>query len=49
MATIFRNSLMQDVRDYVIITIGLLLYSIGFPASSCPTKSRRAVWQVPAL
>ncbi len=36
MATIFRNSLMQDVRDYVIITIGLLLYSIGFSCFQLP-------------
>lgn len=36
MAKIFKLSLMQDVRDYVTITIGLLMYAIGFTCFQLP-------------
>lgn len=36
MAKIFKLSLIQDVRDYVTITIGLLMYAIGFTCFQLP-------------
>ena len=36
MVTKYRTSIAQDVRDYVIITLGLLMYAIGFTCFQLP-------------
>lgn len=36
MPTLIKTSLFQDVRDYVTITLGLLLYAIGFTCFQLP-------------
>lgn len=36
MATNFKLTLMQDIRDYVVITVGLIMYSVGFTCFQLP-------------
>ena len=32
----FKVSILQDVRDYVVITLGLLMYAVGFSCFQLP-------------
>ena len=32
----FKVSILQDVRDYVVITVGLLMYAVGFSCFQLP-------------
>lgn len=36
MVTKFRTTVGQDIRDYIVITIGLLMYAIGFTCFQLP-------------
>ena len=36
MVTKFKTSMAQDVRDYVVITIGLIMYALGFTCFQLP-------------
>ena len=48
MVTKYRTSIAQDVRDYVIITIGLLMYAIGFTCFQLPYEITTVALQVRA-
>lgn len=41
-----KKTVMNELRDYVMIAVGMLSYCMGGTSSSCPTASRQAAYQV---